>query len=173
MMRHQRNSIWRERNGAAAVEFSILAFPFFIVIFGILDVALMFFVDGSLDSALHMAAREVRTGQSARENWDIVRFKREVCDGMALAFKCQENLLVTTKVMSDFSTVTFTSVVNGGTLNVKESFAYGAASDYVLIQAFFPWPSWLAPLGVDTAHLPDGRYVLAAAALFRNEPFEN
>lgn len=168
-----RKSIWQAKEGAAAIEFSILAFPFFIAVFGILDVAMMFFIDGSLDSALHMAAREVRTGQSAKEKWDIVRFKKEVCDGMALSFSCQENLLVMTKVMSDFSTVTFTSPISGGTLNVKESFANGVPSDYVLIQAFLPWPSWLAPLGIDTAHLPDGRYVLSASALFRNEPFEN
>lgn len=172
-MSQSRNSIWRAKDGAAAIEFSILAFPFFIAIFGILDVAMMFFIDGSLDSALHIAAREVRTGQSAKERWDTVRFKKEVCDGMALSFSCQENLLVTTKVVSDFSTATFTSAVSGGTLNVKESFANGAPSDYVLIQAFLPWPSWLAPLGIDTAHLPDGRYVLSAVALFRNEPFEN
>lgn len=172
-MKCDRKSIWRARDGAAAIEFSILAFPFFIFIFGILDVAMMFFVDGALDSALHMAAREVRTGQSAREKWDITYFKKEVCDGMALAFDCQKNLLVTTKVMSDFSTVTFTPAVSGGTLSIHEGFANGAPSDYVLIQAFLPWPSWLAPLGVETAHLPDGRYVLSAAALFRNEPFEN
>lgn len=171
-MRSSGKSIWRERDGAAAIEFSILALPFFIVVFGILDVAMMFFIDGSLDSALHMAAREVRTGQSAKEKWDITRFKKEVCDGMALAFGCQKNLLVTTKVMSDFSTVTFTPAVSGGTLKVQEGFANGAPSDYVLIQAFLPWPSWLAPLGIETAHLPDGRYVLSATALFRNEPFE-
>lgn len=166
-------SILRNNDGAAAIEFSLVAFPFFILIFGILDVAMMFFVDGSLDSALHMATREVRTGRSAIENWSIVRFKQEVCQGMAFAFNCEENLLVTTKVMENFSAVKFTSPISKGTLSITESFASGKPSNYILIQAFLPWPSWLAPLGVYTAHLPDGRYVLSAAALFRNEPYEN
>lgn len=166
-------SILHARDGAAAVEFGLLALPFLIVIFGILDVALMFFVDGSLDSGLHMAAREIRTGRAAIQKWDIVRFKQEVCGGMAFAFDCSNTLLVVTTAMDDFSSVTFTSPVNNRGLSVKENFAASEPGDYVLIQAFLPWSSWLVPLGVDTAHLSDGRYVLSASALFRNEPYEN
>ncbi|WEZ85308.1 pilus assembly protein (plasmid) [Rhizobium sp. 32-5/1] len=161
------------RDGAAAIEFSLIAFPFFLIIFGILDVALMFFVDSSLDSALHMAARDVRTGRATVEKWNLATFKQEVCGGMALAFDCSNSLLIVTKVMDDFSSVKFTSAVGNGKLSVKENFASGAPGNYVMIQAFLPWPSWLSSMGVDTAHLSDGRYVLSASALFRNEPYEN
>ncbi|MBY5813687.1 TadE/TadG family type IV pilus assembly protein [Rhizobium leguminosarum] len=172
-MKRFAKSILHTADGAAAVEFSLLVFPFFVIIFGILDVALMFFVDGSLDSALHMAARDVRTGRASIEKWNLASFKQEVCGGMALAFDCGNSLLIVTKVMDDFSAVTFTSAVSNRALSINESFAGGAPGDYVMIQAFLPWPSWLSSMGVDTAHLADGRYVLSASALFRNEPYEN
>nr|WP_298098135.1 TadE/TadG family type IV pilus assembly protein [uncultured Shinella sp.] len=172
-MRHLAKHFLRAREGTAAIEFSLIVMPFLIVLFGILDMALMFFVDGSLDSALHVAAREVRTGKAASANWDLAQFKAQVCAEMAFSFDCSKNLLVTTQVMDDFSSVTFPTAVNNRTLVVTESFATGQTGDYVMIQAFLPWTSWLAPLGVDTAHLSDGRYVLSASALFRNEPYEN
>ena len=166
-------SLWRDRSGAAAVEFSLVALPFIILVIGILDIALMFFVDGALDSALHMAARDVRTGRSATENWDLSAFKEEVCDGLAWSFDCSSNLLVSTTEMNDLSAVTFQSGVSDGVLSVTETFSSGTPDSYMMIQAFLPWPSWLAPLGVATAHLDDGRYVLSATALFRNEPYED
>lgn len=165
--------IIRSKDGAAAVEFSLLVMPFLIIIFGILDIALMFFVDGALDFALNKASREVRTGKASIEGWQLPKFKQRVCDDLALSFDCEDKLLVTTQVMHDFSSITLTNPVKNRALVVKESFAAGDPGDYILIQAFLPWTSWLAPLGLETAHLEDGRYVLAATALFRNEPYEH
>lgn len=74
-MRKRLETPIRDSNGAAAVEFSLPVIPFFIIIFGILDMALVFFIDGPIDSALRMAARNIRTGGAAGDKWDLARFK--------------------------------------------------------------------------------------------------
>jgi Flp pilus assembly protein TadG len=164
-------ALLRNDDGVAAVEFALLVFPFLLFLFCILDMALMFFVDSALDSALHMAAREVRVGTAHSGSWDLAKFKSTVCNNMALSFGCEDELLVTTTTMSDFSSMNFTSAFSGGVLSVSESFSPGSSGDYVMIQAFLPWSSLLAKLGADVNTLADGSYVLSAAAVFRNEPF--
>lgn len=164
-------SMVRDENGATAIEFALLVLPFFVLLFAILEVSLMFFVDSTLDAALQRTAREVRTGIAASEGWDLDDFKAEMCANMVLSFECTDNLLVHTQVMTDFSSATYVAGVSGGVLTVTESFSPGASSDYMLIQAFLPWYSVLGFAGVDAHTLDDGTYVLAAASLFRNEPF--
>ncbi|CDZ27566.1 pilus assembly protein [Neorhizobium galegae] len=168
---HRFKALLRNEQGTAAVEFALLVLPFFVFLFCILDMALMFFVDSALDSALHMAARSVRVGSAYSNGWDLATFKSNVCDGMALAFSCEDELLVTTTTMSDFSSMSFKSPVSGGVLSVTESFSPAGSGDYVMIQAFLPWDSLLAAIGADVNTLADGTYVLSASVVFRNEPF--
>ncbi|MHA7970516.1 TadE/TadG family type IV pilus assembly protein [Rhizobium sp. CAU 1783] len=169
MRLHQR--LLRDEKGAAAIEFALLAMPFLMLVFAILEVSLMFFIDSGLDSALQRTAREVRTGAAASNSWDLQKFKARVCENMTFSFGCSDTLLVSTQVMSDFSSRSYKSGVQNGVLSVQESFSPGGSGDYVLIQAYLPWDSTLAFAGIKAHTLQDGRYVLAAAALFRNEPF--
>lgn len=131
----------------------------------------MFFIDSTLDSALQRAARHVRTGTAASNNWTLATFKADVCNEMVFAFGCSSNLKIVTTVMSDFSTAKYVSPVSNGVISVTESFSPGGSSDYMLIQAFLPWQSMLGFAGIKSHTLADGTYVLSATALFRNEPF--
>ncbi|MBP1850740.1 TadE/TadG family type IV pilus assembly protein [Rhizobium halophytocola] len=162
----------KDRSGATAIEFALLALPFFLLVLAVLEVALLAFVDTSLDSALHKAARDVRTGSATKAAWNLTKFKSEVCNHMMVQFGCDSSLLIKTDVLSDFSGAAMTSPDLSKPLNISENFAPGKANDYMLIQAFLPWNSILGYAGVKTRTLPDGRYVLAASAMFRNEPFE-
>lgn len=165
--------LFKEKKGAAAIEFAMLILPFSLAIFMIMEVALLFFVDSSLDSALHKTSRSVRVGtaQDASNTWDLAKFKSELCSNMAYYFDCSSSLLVTSTVVSDLTTVSHTDPVVDGELNVTEGFDPGEADDYVLIQAFIPWEPVLPMFGIVSDKLNDGRYILSAAVLFKNEPF--
>ncbi|MCO6186510.1 TadE/TadG family type IV pilus assembly protein [Rhizobium sp. L1K21] len=164
-------SLWRNKNGSAAIEFAMLILPFSLIIFAIFEIALLFFVDSSLDSALHRTARAVRIGTAQKANWDIDRFKSEVCSNMALYFNCSNSLLIVSAPVSDTNNVTYVDPVKDGALNVTEKFDPGAKNNDVLIQAFIPWSPVLPMFGFAGAKLSNGDYVLSAAVLFRNEPF--
>ncbi|MHA1524338.1 MAG: TadE/TadG family type IV pilus assembly protein, partial [Alphaproteobacteria bacterium] len=52
----------KNRDGVAAVEFAIVAAPFFAILFAIFETAFVFYADLMLDTGLAQAARMVRTG---------------------------------------------------------------------------------------------------------------
>lgn len=161
----------RGTEGAAAVEFALLVLPFTLLILVILELSLMYFVDTSLDGALTKSARKVRVGTAAQNNWTITQFKSDLCANLTLAFRCSSQLLVRATVITDMSSVSYASSTSNGTLTVTETFNIGGTGDYVLIQAFLPWSPVVPIYSFSSARLADGTYVLAAAKLFKNEPY--
>ncbi|MBX4936361.1 TadE/TadG family type IV pilus assembly protein [Rhizobium binae] len=161
-----------DRQGVAAIEFAILALPLFIMLFGIIEVSLMFFVNSALDASVHKISRMIRTGEVASSKITLAGFKAKICDDMLLSFNCSTDLVVKVNVLSDLSSATSTDPIdNSGNLAVTETFDVGKGSDYILVQTFLPWDTVVNFLTLSSAQLSDGRYLLGSSALFRNEPF--
>ncbi|GGD87157.1 MULTISPECIES: TadE/TadG family type IV pilus assembly protein [Rhizobium] len=161
-----------DRDGVAAIEFAILALPLFIMIFGIIEVSLMFFVNSSLDASVHKISRMIRTGEVASSNMTLADFKAKICSDMLLSFNCSSDLLVKVNVLSDISSAASADPIDdSGNLTVTESFDVGKGSDYILVQTFLPWTAVVNFFSLSSAKLSDGRYLLGSAVLFRNEPF--
>jgi Flp pilus assembly protein TadG len=160
-----------DRKGSAAIEFAILALPFFVVIFAIAEIAVMFFVDSGLDAALHKAVRQVRVGVAKTGSWDATKFKDVVCGELSYSFDCATKLKVRATVVTDMSSIVKTSPISGGNLAVTEDFNLGDSGSYVLVQAFLPWNPVFKLYSISSAQLSDGSYVLGSAELIKNEPF--
>ena len=164
--------LFLERKGAAAVEFAILIFPLAMLIFAIIEVSPMFFVASSLDASVKKISRMIRTGEALANSMTLTDFKAKICADMTLLFSCSDNLLVKVDVISNLSAVTSTNAIDSsGNLAITETYATGKASDYMLVQAFLPWSSVVNYFTLSNAKLADGRYLLGATTLFRNEPF--
>ena len=69
----------RDRRGSVAVEFSFIAIPFFMLLFGVLETGLVFFGNSMLDKATADAARLVRTGQAQAQNMTASQFHDYIC----------------------------------------------------------------------------------------------
>lgn len=164
--------LMRKKEGAAATEFALLILPFAYLIFAIINIAVTYFVDTSLDAAMHKTARKVRVGYASTNNWSINEFKADICANLLLSFNCTKGLVVRAVVVNDLSSVNYASPVQNGTLNVSDSYNTGTAGDYVLVEAFLPWKPVLAFYSFSSARLSDGTYILSAANLFKNEPFQ-
>jgi Flp pilus assembly protein TadG len=160
----------RNRNGAAAVEFALLVLPFFTIIFVIIQISLMFFIETGLDGALVKTARKVRTGYAASNAWTITTFKADLCANLALSFGCASKVLVVASVVTDMSSIPNTSPTTNGVLTVTEQYNTGTNGSYVLIHVYLPWMPILPMYNFAGATLKDGTYILGAASLFRNEP---
>jgi Flp pilus assembly protein TadG len=159
------------RKGSAAIEFAILALPFMVLIFAIVEIALMFFIDSGLDAALHKTVRQVRVGTAKSASWNLATFKSTLCGQLSYSFSCNSNLLVRAVVITNMASVSKTSPIVDGALSVTEDFNIGGSGDYVLVQAFLPYDPVLKLYTFAGGRLNDGRYVLGAAELFKNEPF--
>lgn len=161
----------KDRKGSAAIEFAILALPFFVVIFAIAEIALMFFVDSGLDAAVHRAVRQVRVGVAKSGAWDSAKFRTEVCKELSYSFGCDKNLKVRATVVTNMASVDKISPITGGELVVKDEFNLGDSGNYVLVQAFLPWDPVFKLYAVSSGRLANGSYVLGSSELIKNEPF--
>src|SRR5664279_4600752 len=59
----------RNENGAALLEFAIIAVPFLGLIFGMLEVGLIFWAGYELDNATLTASRLIKTGQAQKGSY--------------------------------------------------------------------------------------------------------
>lgn len=161
----------KNRKGSAAIEFALLAIPFIVVMFSIVEVAMMFFVNSALDSALHKTIRNIRTGTATAQAWDMSRFKMELCKNLAYSFSCSNSVLVRAIKVSTVGNISYATPVTAGQLTVVETFTLGASGDYVLVQVFLPWNPIVSFYKLSSSKLTDGTYVLGASAIFKNEPY--
>jgi hypothetical protein len=54
---------------------------------------------------------------------------------------------------------------------LEDDYNAGAASEVVLVQAFYKWPTIVNLPGFNFSTLPDGTRLLGASRVFMNEPF--
>jgi Flp pilus assembly protein TadG len=69
----------RQQDGAAAVEFSLVAAPFLALLFAIMETALVFFSGQALETAVADSARLIMTGQAQSQGLTQATFKNAVC----------------------------------------------------------------------------------------------
>ena len=170
-------SFRRDERGVTAIEFGILALPFFMLVFAIIETSMMFFAGQILDSGVQDASRLVRTGQAQTAAWDDDDFRDELCGRLYGLFDC--NLLrIRTSVVGDFTSATVLTPVEVGEdcddeceWTLEEDYSPGEASEVVLVQAWYKWPTIVNLPGFNLQNQPDGTRLLGAVRVFRNEPF--
>src|SRR4051812_34223221 len=78
-------AFWRANKGAAALEFAMIAAPFFALLGGVIELGLVFMAQVTLDNAMLTASREIRTGTNqsattpALQQVQLTNFQHEVC----------------------------------------------------------------------------------------------
>ena len=96
----------KDKEGATAIEFALLAVPFFMLLFAILELAIIFFISSTLNFAVSEAGRQIRTGNY--QNCGQESFKRLVCANMFSVGDCQNNLSIDVKSGATFGAITLT-----------------------------------------------------------------
>jgi Flp pilus assembly protein TadG len=172
MVSRRLGQLRRDQTGATAVEFALLALPFFALLFAILETALLFFVGQLLDRSVTETARLIRTGQAQEQNFDKEDFRNAICSAMLVMLSCQENLKIDVRTPNSFATADLSTPVIDGEIDY-EDFGYddGHGGEIVVVRAFYEWPTFMRFYGQDFATLSNGNHLLAATATFRNEPF--
>ena len=78
----------RSSDGTAAIEFALLAFPFFLLIFATIEAFIAFAGEQLLENAVDTMARQVRTGQA--KNLSEEEFRTKFCAEISLMINCAE-----------------------------------------------------------------------------------
>lgn len=169
----RRRSFWRNKKGATAVEFALVAVPFFGLIAAIVEIGLLIFADSALDTATSNAARLIRTGQAQSKGFDKTAFRDAVCTGITPMFSCAK-VKLDVRTSSDFTTMNLANPTRKADGTIDDSgFTYNAGhgTDIVVVRVYYDWPitlNWLATLGAESN---GGSRLLSAVTAFRNEPF--
>ncbi len=171
--RKGRRSLLEDRRGVTAIEFSLVAIPFFMLTFGIIEVGLAHFVNRMVDNAVVSAARMIRTGQDKDGTITAGDFQQQVCDFLP-AFLCNVDR-ITVEVQSVDS---FAKAGSAGDLydkdgNIRDDlkFATGGAGDIVVVNVIYEWPMFTSVLKFDKGDHGNMRH-LSSMMVFRNEPWE-
>src|SRR6476660_10133509 len=116
----------RQQDGAAAVEFGLVALPFLGLTFAILETALVFFAGQTLETAVTDSARLIMTGQAQTGGWSKEDFKNAVCADVYGLFDCSGQMYVDVKTYTSFAAITQTPPETNGALDpTKVSYSPG------------------------------------------------
>jgi len=168
------NRFSRGRSGSTAVEFAMLAMPFLGLLFGIIELGMIYLISTTLDNATTDAARQIRTGQlQTAGGATSISFATLVCNEMTwLGSNCSANLSVDVRTFTTFSSTNVPEpIANGKFTSSSLLFQMGNSGDIVLVRTFYPWTLVTPFLDGSVANLGNGQMLIESATTFRNEPY--
>jgi Flp pilus assembly pilin Flp len=161
----------RQDDGAAAVEFAMVAAPFLAIIFAIIETCIVFFASQTLEAAAADAGRLVMTGQA--KTFDAAKFKETACAKIVAILDCSKGIMVDVRKFSSFSAVDTAKPIDAnGNVNFTPQYDPGGPEDIILVRLIYQSPVWFTLFGYNLANVSGGKYLMVATSAFRNEPYQ-
>lgn len=178
MIRTRRRSGLRDDNGAAAVEFALVAPLFLALIFSIMEAGWFFFVSSTTERANEEAARLIRTGQ-AQDGLSASDLFGRVCAVVKAFGECSETLGLDVTSFPDFASLAAAPAGADcpdpdalGAGNIQYTAAdFGDARDIVRVSLCLRYKPINPAIGLKLDRDETGSRRIRAETVFRNEPF--
>jgi len=166
--------LYRREDGAAAIEFGLVAVPFLAMVFAIMETGLVFFAGQALETAASDSARLIMTGQAQTQGFDQAAFKNAVCNKIQGLFNCAGGILVDVRTYTSFGNITNPNPVNSqGNLNYNFVYQPGGPGDIVVVRLMYQWPVYVSLLGLNAlSNMSGSNRLLISTVAFRNEPYQ-
>ncbi|NTJ66620.1 pilus assembly protein [Agrobacterium rhizogenes] len=190
--RHARGSLRefvRSRDGTAAIEFALLAIPYFLIVFAIIETFVAFTAEQVVSNAVDTLARQIRTGQITAANTTSQQFRQAFCNEIAVLITCSSsevqtpaNLYLDVESYSSFASMPTTIPRQSSTDPYSDlsttgfAFVPGGAKSLNMVRAYYRWQiitDLLRPY-LTNVHPTDGSasvYLIVATAAFQNENY--
>ncbi|WP_398472165.1 TadE/TadG family type IV pilus assembly protein [Tardiphaga sp.] len=164
-------SFRRNEDGAAAVEFGMIATPFFALIFAVIETGFTFMAGQVLETGVEDGARLVYTSQTTTAN----DFKAAICSRVSVMMDCTK-LDIDVRSYDPGATINIVDPIDASGKYVSTGFVYQppvyspnvASSKTVVVRAFYQWPLYVTGLGYNIANVDrgsaSGKRLLAATA---------
>jgi len=146
-----------DRKGVAALEFAILAIPYFLLVLGVCEVSFDMFLQEATDLALQAGARQMETGSGLNSTSEASFVKTYVCNSTAGKMLICNNFHIKVQILSptdDYSSAdvsTGTLPMNGNNLDLSSydgttSFCTAPPRSFLLISAVYVGPTFLSAM---------------------------
>lgn len=173
-----------DRKGATAIEFALLAMPFFIVLFASIETFVAFAGEQLLANATDTLARKIRTGEITSATTET-EFRQAFCDEISILMTCSATeVTAPAKLYLDVRKITdlgnFPDAVPrvGSDLDTSGfTFAPGGSGEITMVRAYYRWEvitdlvrPYVTKLRPAGDSMPRD-YLMVATATFRNEEY--
>lgn len=164
----------KDRRGATAIEFSMLAIPFAVLTFAILESTVSFTAEEVINRAADKVGRQFRTGQLTAANTDETAFRNLLCAEISIMVGsgCPE-LVYDLQNYPSFTAVPKSMPLSlTGDIDVT-GFGYNVGGKGTInsLRVFYRWPVMTDMLKAQMSNLPDNKTLLYATVTWKNEAF--
>lgn len=163
----------RKRDGATAVEFSLLALPLIVMVIGIIEISLMFTTQSLLDASASTAARLIRTGQIQEAGGNEELFRDALCNFARILIPC-EDIQFQVQVLDDFGAAEETpppAYDEDGNL-IGQEFSPGDINSVILIRVAYQYSIMTPMMQPLLTNRGDGTRLMLSTIVMQNEPYQ-
>lgn len=168
----------RNNRGSVAVEFSLIAVPFFALFFAIVETGLVFFASQVLENGIQDSSRFIFTNQMTNTNTTAAQFKADLCPRLTVLMGCPVGVDIDVKYYPPGTAITFVEPIDalGNYDNSSLGFTIPPpnSTGTVVVRGFYQWPLIVTGLGYNIANIKRGtansKRLLTATAAFHVEP---
>ena len=171
-----------DRRGSTAIEFAMLALPFALLVFAILESCISFAGQEVMANITDDVARQVRTGQLKPADLTGTKLRDLICGRLEIMVaKTCPGLLVDLReyaTFADAATASF-KIVNGEIVLTQGANAMdfavtpGLAETKNMLRVFYKWPVMTDFMAKSMANLNGGNTLHFASVTWQNEPFDD
>lgn len=160
--------------GVTAVEFSLVAWPFIMIVCAIIELSLIFVAQSLINGSVSDASRLIRTGQiqQASASSQLGMFTSALCGTASVMLTCSK-FQYQVQTITDFSSANLAMPAtdkNGNLLS--EPFDPGTANSVVLIRVVYLYPLLTPFIGVFLSDYPGNTKLLEATTVLEVEPYD-
>ncbi|SFN80527.1 Flp pilus assembly protein TadG [Mesorhizobium sp. NFR06] len=177
-----RPGFFSDRRGSTAMEFALLAIPFALLVFAILESCVSFAGQEVMANVTDDVARQLRTGQLQKANVTEASVKQLICSRLEImvAKNCP-GLLVDLREYSSFADAATAGfridgdriVLTQGGGDMTPTVSPGLAESINMLRVFYKWPVMTDLLAKQMQNFTDGTTLHFASVTWQNEPFDN
>lgn len=177
------------RDGSAAIEFALLAIPYFLIIFAIIETFVAFTAEQVISNAVDTLSRQIRTGQITATTTNA-QFRQAFCNEISVMITCSSTEVATPSSLyldvesyATFAAMPTTIPRQSATDPYSElnttgfAFAPGGAKTLNMVRAYYRWQiitdlmrPYLTNIRPSDGSMPT-TYLIVATAAFQNENY--
>ncbi len=153
-IQHSFSALGANRRGAAALEFAIVAVPFFILLLGTMEVGYDVFVQAALSNAVNVAARSVQVGTaqaSATGRAEASWVTSAVCPALGGLLNCGQLYVTIAGIPSGtgqnyYTYITANPPSLAAITSSSDTVCTGTAAQMMVLRAYYLGPTFLGLL---------------------------
>ncbi len=179
-LRRTRRNFSNSEKGATAVEFAMVAGPFFLILGVIIETGLMLFSEYALQSAVQDSGRLIRTGQAQTANYSSATFKAAICNTAGVLLDCNGKVTVyvnhSSQTFAQLNALVPAFITIGPSVTntpFPATFSCGAPLQPVAVVATYDWYFSMVGMSYLGNIMSNSARRLVGFAIFLNEPFSS